>query len=382
MACSCIQGHVPRSAVCCRGSGPLRCLAVCTCHTSHLLDMMAPACRCPALQVRATATVVDPKKAKAEQEKAEAERIRVRPGEAGPPALWARFHNARSRWLGALHCAGMDTCLLVCPLWHLWMRALFLLLSPLCTCSSDIDLLPLLVRQAREKLEERQAKTMRKFSVPRWRSSAPQTLNAGVMGGAGGEEAVMELQAVRCLVPGRRGGQGCTLRTRMSYGGRRACWRRHTWPRSACRGTRRTCFPHPISPTCRLPGGGRGCGGGGAGRGHAGGAATAHAGRPRQVCLPVQSERPGGRRHALPACNAVDTVMTHIRPSCPPPTAQSSAPPFPVTPGMTRLRRRQQRHDWRPQRRVRFLAASGGGSRRMKTRMKTSAARKKRTRRR
>lgn len=175
--------------------------------------MMAPACPCPALQVRATATVVDPKKTKAEQEKAEAERIRVRPGEAAPPALWARFYNARSRWLGALDCAGMDTCLLVCPLLHLWMRALFLLLSPLCTCSSDIDLLPLLVRQAREKLEERQAKTMRKFSVPRWRSSAPQTLNAGVTGGAGGEEAVMELQAVRCLVPGSRGGQGCTLHT-------------------------------------------------------------------------------------------------------------------------------------------------------------------------
>jgi len=42
------------------------------------------------------------------------------------------------------------------------------------------------LRQAREKLEERQAKTMRKFSVPRWRSSAPQTLNAGGLGGQWG----------------------------------------------------------------------------------------------------------------------------------------------------------------------------------------------------
>lgn len=57
---------------------------------------------------------------------------------------------------------------------------------------SERPFTPISLRQAREKLEERQAKTMRKFSVPRWRSSAPQTLNAGGLGGwgaAGGRTA-------------------------------------------------------------------------------------------------------------------------------------------------------------------------------------------------
>lgn len=159
--------------------------------------------------MRATATVMDPKKAKAEQEKAEAERIRV--GSKGWGQGWAGW--CRVSWCSKVSVCvlGFQPCkdgriqpskdgrrpramLLACthgcslPLFvrthmclahaldplhqgppvlmppaHAWKQPC----GPQCSC------------QAREKLEERQAKTMRKFSVPRWRSSAPQTLNAG-----------------------------------------------------------------------------------------------------------------------------------------------------------------------------------------------------------